>query len=102
MASSDRPADYRTVARDTIQLKKKLDDVLCCFAERIEKAVKETGRLTEADLEIAVDEISAEIVVPTAQYVKRQLRRKGISCDEFFGVKVADDAEDEEPATPGA
>lgn len=72
--------------------------MLCAFAERIEKTVKERGSLTCEDLEIAVDEMGAEMIIPVAQYVKRQLRRKGISCDEFFGMKVPDEGEEDTPA----
>jgi len=66
--------DQRALAhtRDTFALKQQLDEALYVFAERLH------GRKPTMDeLDALVDECSRSLILPTAHYVKRTLRRCG-------------------------
>lgn len=83
----DPQPNYKSVARETIGLKRELDEVVGAFAERLLASVPREHHPSIELTEAMVDEAGEEIIKPTARYVKRQLRRLGTSTDDLGGLK---------------
>ena len=76
--------DNKSVARDTIQLKRKLDEVLYRLVEQAVEHHITQGAGGET-VDKIVDDSAQDIIVPLAHYVRKLLRRHGINADEIMG-----------------
>lgn len=74
--------DQRSVSRDTIQLKKKLDEVMYSLAEQVQG---QKGGVDQVTLDAMVDGAVSEAIVPVAHYVRKILRRYDINADQLLG-----------------
>lgn len=83
----DNQPNYKTVARETLGLKREMDEVIGAFAERLLANVPHEHQPTIQLMEAMVDEAGEEMVKPVARYCKRQFRRLGVSTDDLGGLK---------------
>lgn len=77
-----QPVDPRALAKDVFTLKQQLDNELYIFAERVQ-----SRNPTMAELEILVDQTSAEMTAGLASYIKKSLRRLGGAPARFHPPK---------------
>jgi len=84
---SEPQPNYKQVARETLGLKREVDEALGAFAERLLANVPPEHQPSMQLMDAMVDEAGEEMIKPTARYVKRQLRRLNVSTDKLGGLK---------------
>lgn len=85
----DEPS-YKMVARDTLGMKRETDDIFLTFSERLLKGVPMQFHPPMNQIDALVDDCAGENIKCVARYVKRQLRRCGVSTDEIGGRKPSE------------
>lgn len=92
---TDQP-NRKVLQRDTLSLKREVDEALGEFAERLLAKVPRQHHPTMEAMDAVVDDVSGNIIRPIAKYVKRQFRRYNVSVDDISGASADADSDDDQ------
>ena len=95
---TDQP-NRKVLQRDTLSLKREVDEALQEFAERILAKVPRNHQPTMEAMDAMVDDVSGNIIRPIAKYVKRQFRRYNVSVDDISGASSNSGSVDDDQNT---
>lgn len=86
-------ANRKVLQRDTLSLKREVDEALQELAERVLADVPRQHHPTMESMDAVVDDVAANIIRPIAKYVKRQFRRYNLSVDDLNGSDSDSDSD---------